>query len=53
MCFTPMLHSRRFVEEPKYRKSFQTCAADRPLVVQFCGDNPETLAKAAALVQDR
>ena len=44
LCYTPMIHSRRFAEEPKYRKqAMQTCTGDRPLFVQFCGNDKEVI----------
>jgi tRNA-dihydrouridine synthase 1 len=53
LCYTPMLHSRMFAEGEGYRKEF-FCPhpEDRPLVVQFCGNDPETLLKAAKYVED-
>mmetsp|Transcript_10566 Transcript_10566/g.23280 ORF Transcript_10566/g.23280 Transcript_10566/m.23280 type:complete len:438 (-) Transcript_10566:34-1347(-) len=52
LAYTPMMHSRLFSENVKYRKqNFQTCPEDRPLVVQFCGDDPATMAKAAKFVE--
>lgn len=49
-----MLHSRIFSENPQYRSiHFTTNQFDRPLIVQFCGDNPETMLKAAKLVEDQ
>jgi hypothetical protein len=50
LCYTEMIFASRFVDDPTYRMAkLQTCAADRPLVVQFAGNEPETLAAAAAL----
>ena len=31
---------------------FGTCEADRPLVVHFCGNDPEVLLRAARLLQN-
>lgn len=54
LCYTPMLHSRLTVEDKVYLdKMFTTCKEDRPLVVQFCGNEPETLLQACKKVQDR
>jgi tRNA-dihydrouridine synthase 1 len=54
LCYTPMLHSKIFSETPKYRREhFQTDPTDRPLVVQFCANNPDTLLRAATMVADR
>jgi len=55
LAYTPMLHSKIFSEEPKYRKTFfTTCGAeDRPLFAQFCANDPDTLLAAARLVEDR
>lgn len=51
LCYTPMFHSRLFATEPKYRSNnWQTCPEDTPVVVQFCGDDPQTMANAAAHV---
>eukprot|EP00891_Asterochloris_glomerata_P000585 jgi/Astpho2/585/fgenesh1_pm.00013_%23_6_t len=53
-AYTPMLHSRLFLENAKYRdEHFTTCKEDRPLFVQFCANSPATLLEAAKLVQDR
>ena len=54
LAYSPMIHSRLFVESPKYREEiFTTCGADRPLLVQFCANDPDTLLAAAKLVEDR
>lgn len=51
-AYTPMLHSRIFSENEKYRSSeFSTCKEDRPLFVQFCANDPDTLLEAARVVE--
>ncbi|XP_053697928.1 tRNA-dihydrouridine(16/17) synthase [NAD(P)(+)]-like [Sabethes cyaneus] len=53
LCYSPMFHSSCFVKDFKYRKdSLQTCPEDRPLIIQFCGNDPKTLLDAALLAQD-
>lgn len=58
LCYTPMFHARLFATEEKYRQNmwseFDGAAdLDRPLVVQFCANDPDYLLKAAQLVQDK
>ncbi|KAJ0397741.1 hypothetical protein ATCC90586_008751 [Pythium insidiosum] len=52
LCYTPMFHSRLFSESPEYRaKMFEKHIKDRPLVVQFCGNDPQTVLAAARHVE--
>ncbi|KAK4410040.1 tRNA-dihydrouridine(16/17) synthase [NAD(P)(+)]-like [Sesamum angolense] len=51
-AYTPMLHSRIFSENEKYRsQEFTTCNEDRPLFVQFCANDPDVLLDAARRVE--
>ncbi|KAF6004395.1 tRNA-dihydrouridine(16/17) synthase [NAD(P)(+)]-like protein [Cyanidiococcus yangmingshanensis] len=53
LAYTPMLHSSNFLRCEKYREEyFSTCSIDRPLVAQFCGNEPETLVAAAKHVEN-
>ena len=52
LCYTPMFHSQMFCSSESYRrKHFTTCAEDRPLLVQFCGNDPRVVLEAAKYVE--
>ena len=53
LAFTEMLFADRFVADAEYRsRKFRTAAADRPLVLQLAGNEPDTLAAAVALAAE-
>ncbi|XP_028311000.1 tRNA-dihydrouridine(16/17) synthase [NAD(P)(+)]-like [Gouania willdenowi] len=55
LCFTPMLHAQVFVRDSNYRREnlySEVCPEDRPLIAQFCANDPEVFVKAALLAQD-
>ena len=48
-----MLHAGVFVRDKKYRtESLQTCPEDRPLIVQFCANDPDTFLTAVTLAME-
>lgn len=52
VTYTPMFHAANFASQKKYReKNFSTCPEDRPLIVQFCANNADTLIEAAKHVE--
>lgn len=58
LCYTPMFHARLFATEEKYRNKMWSewdgdSARDRPLVVQFCANDPDYLLQAARFVEDK
>lgn len=53
LVYSQMYESSQFVSSETYRQHFQTCEADRPLVVQFAGNDAETMVQAGKMVQDR
>lgn len=57
LAYTPMFHARLFVEDPHYRaemfnsKQDGTAAVgDRPLFVQFCANQPETVSLRRTMI---
>lgn len=54
LSYTPMIHSRHFLIQARYRNAvFETCANDRPVIAQFCGNNEDIVFQAASLVCDK
>ena len=52
LCYTPMFHAGSFLQDKHGRKSiWTTCEADRPLIVQFCANDPDVFLRAAKLVE--
>jgi tRNA-dihydrouridine synthase 1 len=53
VCYSEMLDAEKLVADEAYRQQVFTSQihpADRPLIVQFGGNNPAAFAAAAALV---
>ncbi|XP_055948398.1 uncharacterized protein LOC129981548 [Argiope bruennichi] len=51
LCYSPMLHSLQYSQDFLYRKdNFSTCCEDRPLIVQFCANDPDIFVTAAHMV---
>ncbi|XP_076852549.1 tRNA-dihydrouridine(16/17) synthase [NAD(P)(+)]-like [Brachyhypopomus gauderio] len=55
LCYTPMLHAQVFVRDANYRRENlynEFSPEDRPLIAQFCANDPEVFVQAAVLAQD-
>ena len=47
------MSKRMMVTDKNYKATnFSTCPKDRPLIVQFCGNDPDTLLAAARMVEN-
>jgi len=55
LCYTPMINSSVFLRNPKGKRGhvFTTAPDDRPLIAQFCGNEPETVLAAAKSIEDQ
>jgi tRNA-dihydrouridine synthase 1 len=54
LAYTPMLHAKMFLTSPAYAAKMtpiNTPASDRPLIVQFCGNDKDILLEAAKIVE--
>ncbi|CAD5208643.1 unnamed protein product [Bursaphelenchus xylophilus] len=52
LCYTPMIHAQLFVSNFTYRRqSLSTIPSDRPLIVQFCANDPDVFLDACRLVE--
>ena len=52
LTYTPMINSSIILTDETYRKKMmQMHKSDWPLIVQFCGNDPHTLLKAAKIVE--
>ena len=55
LCVTPMVHSRMFNTCPRYRKEVLRDlgdSEDRPLLIQFCGDDKDARVAVVGLAVD-
>ncbi|RKP19108.1 dihydrouridine synthase [Rozella allomycis CSF55] len=56
LCYTPMINAKIYADSKnkKYKETiFSTNEKDRPLIIQFCGNDPELILKAALDLQDK
>ncbi|CAB0019259.1 unnamed protein product [Nesidiocoris tenuis] len=52
LCYSPMFHSTIFAKDSKYRRdALASSPADRPLIIQFCGNKPDVILDAAKLAE--
>jgi tRNA-dihydrouridine synthase 1 len=53
LCYTPMIHSKLVTTSKAYREKFTGTwlEADRPLIAQLCGSDPDAMLEAARLVE--
>ncbi|OBA21892.1 Dus-domain-containing protein [Metschnikowia bicuspidata var. bicuspidata NRRL YB-4993] len=55
LCYTPMFHAKLFATDENYRRKMWSPwdggDKDRPLIVQFCANDPEYLLQAAQHIE--
>ncbi|XP_073984071.1 dihydrouridine synthase 1 [Rhodnius prolixus] len=52
LCYSPMYHSAIFIKDARYRReALLSSPQDRPLIIQFCGNDPNTILAAAKLAE--
>ncbi|XP_071815116.1 tRNA-dihydrouridine(16/17) synthase [NAD(P)(+)]-like isoform X2 [Apostichopus japonicus] len=52
LCYTPMYHSHLFCRDAAYRKvAMETNGEDKPLIFQFCANDPDVFLEAARHVE--
>lgn len=52
LCYTPMIHAASWVKSAKFRQSiFSTDSSDRPLIAQFCANDPDTFVEAVRILE--
>lgn len=55
VCYTEMVNCKTFIHNkcnPTNNQWYNTDEEDRPLVIQICGDDPETMLKTCLILQD-
>ncbi|EFA81543.1 tRNA-dihydrouridine synthase 1-like protein [Heterostelium album PN500] len=54
LVYTPMFHSKNYATNATYRlENFEIAKEDRPLVVQFCGNEVDYIVQAAKMVESQ
>ncbi|XP_954457.1 uncharacterized protein TA21490 [Theileria annulata] len=53
LAYTPMLHAKIFSENENYRNiHFHTSSDDKPLIAQFCGNDPSAFILASSYIKN-